>query len=202
MRIITFEGPDGVGKSTQIRILKDKLEDEGYKVYVVHFPRYDTPIGKLILSILKGESEMPAFRSMQMLYVADQLDFTSQISELKKSGYDYILLDRFDLSTIVYYCSKFNDECLLDLVKGWQKGLVEPDLTIVLINNEIISEKGLNKDLDVFEKDDDFMRTIKKMYLSISKILNSRGRNITVLNTDDNKYVTAKNIEKMINERL
>ncbi len=51
--IIAFEGMDGIGKTTQIELLKEYFNDENIKY--VHFPVYNSPTGELIKRYLKGE---------------------------------------------------------------------------------------------------------------------------------------------------
>lgn len=184
MEIISFEGPDGIGKSTQVEVAKNTLENKGYKVHTVHFPRYNTPIGSLIGDILKGEKEMPGFDAMQMLYAADQTDYKKELDRLEEEGYDYVLLDRYDLSTMVYYCSKFNDINLLPIVESWQKGIRKPDLTIVFCSSNTILDKDKYKDLDVFEEDKLFMQSIKKMYGSVAFRL-KYTRLFSIVNSDN-----------------
>ena len=54
--IISFEGPDGSGKSTQAEILYNTLKKLGLKVKLFHFPRYESPIGSLIGNVLQNEA--------------------------------------------------------------------------------------------------------------------------------------------------
>lgn len=199
MYTISFEGPDGVGKSTQVELTKKKLESKGYKVHTEHFPRYDTPIGGLIGEILRGEKEMPGFDAMQMLYAADQTDYKCKLEELEKEGYDFVLLDRYDLSTMVYYCSKFNNINLLSVVTSWQNGIIKPDLTLVFCSSSIISDKETYKDLDVFEKDELFMRTIRRTYSSVTKKLRCT-RLFGVVNSDKDIPEVSKDILDLIQE--
>lgn len=193
MEVVSFEGPDGVGKSTQVELTKKKLEEEGYKVHTEHFPRYNTPIGALIGEILKGYKEMPGFDAMQMLYAADQTDYNHELDRLEKEGYDYVLLDRYDLSTIVYYCSKFNDINLLPIVTSWQKGIRKPDLTLVFCSSNTILDKDKYKDLDVFEEDELFMQSIRKMYSNVVVRLKSL-RLFNIVNSDNTIEEVSKNV--------
>lgn len=198
MKIISIEGTDGVGKSTQSKMLLNSLEKQNYKVHFEHFPRYDTPIGKLIGKILKGEEEMPSFDAMQMLYIADQTDFKNKIKELNSQGYDYLILDRYLLSTIVYYCTKMNDLSLESTIRKWQTNIINPDITIVLLSDILITQKQDYKKLDLFEKDLKLTTNLSTNYEIISKRLMFTS-NIHTLNAKDtieNVYNSIQNILK------
>ena len=98
-RFISFEGIDGSGKSTQANLLKTKLQLDGYKVKMIHFPRYDTKIGAIIKDVLFGEIQMDNL-ALQMLYIIDQINAKKEIEEGLKEG--YVICDRYDLSTLAY----------------------------------------------------------------------------------------------------
>lgn len=54
-KLIVFEGAsDGIGKSTQIELLRKRLEDEGYIIVNHHFPTYDTYHGRPVEEYLSG----------------------------------------------------------------------------------------------------------------------------------------------------
>ena len=52
--MFAFEGGDGVGKATQTKLLVERLTGRGQKAAQYSFPRYDTPVGRLIEGMLKG----------------------------------------------------------------------------------------------------------------------------------------------------
>lgn len=197
MLIVAFEGPDGIGKSTQSELLANKLRSQGFKVYSEHFPRYETPIGGLIGDILKGNAPMPSFEAMQMLYAADQTSFSDKLFELLKEKYDYVILDRYYLSTIVYYCTKKGDKNLYPTVLGWQTGIIPPDLTIVMTSDKTINDKEKYKDLDEFEKDTQFMKNINKNYVSFAKILRG-SRPLEIVHSDGTIEEVGKRIENKL----
>lgn len=181
MIIISIEGPDGVGKSTQVDILVKHLRDKGLKVHQEHFPRYNTPIGGLIKNILDGSCSMPEFDALQMLYAADQTDFRSTIENLIKEGYDYLILDRYMLSTMVYYCSKMNNVEAYSTVMNWQGGIVNPDITIVMSSDTIITDKDKYKELDVFEKDTELMNRISQNYIRLCDVIRNNGTKVELI---------------------
>ena len=166
--IISFEGPDGSGKSTQAEILYNKLKDLGLKVKLFHFPRYESPIGKLIGNVLQDEAVNVDFTALQMLYAADQTDFKNELDELLKDGYT-IILDRYNLSTVAYYIAKTNCSIKygINTVGDWQKNIKSPDVTFIFDSKQKITERREEDTLDKFEKDNSIMNNINSVYLSL-----------------------------------
>lgn len=169
-QVITFEAIDTAGKSTQAKLLKERLEADGYKVVLFHFPMYERPIGQFIGSILTGDSVNSdtikiGNEAMQMLYVADQLDFQRELEQYKKDGY-MVILDRYDLSSIIYY-SMMPGLSLTDAIEVvyglWQRALLKPDLTIVL-DLDPYEIRRRKENLDMFEKNFDAMSKASENY--------------------------------------
>lgn len=197
--IISFEGPDSSGKSTQAKILYNKLIEIGLKVKLFHFPRYESPIGNLIGKVLQGECKI-SFESMQMLYAADQEDFSEELSNLLVNDY-IVILDRYDLSTVAYYTAKMNIDLSvgMSIVNGWQKHLINPDITFIMnINNGL--DRRDKKTLDEFEKDTEFMKNINKVYLKLANYLyNNEDRRVQVINASLTKEEIASIIGDVLN---
>lgn len=196
--IISLEGPDSSGKSTQAEILYNNMIKKGLKVKLFHFPRYESPIGSLIGKILKGHYDVP-FDSLQKLYVADQKDFELELLNLISNGY-IIILDRYDLSTMAYYIAKKN----VDLVEGiktvarWQGDLVRPDVSFIFNIENALSRRD-ESTFDLFENDKKLMSNINKVYLDISDILSIHSkRKFKIINAN----LTKEEISSIIDDTL
>jgi dTMP kinase len=98
--LIVFEGLDQSGKETQSRTLRARLEHEGHRVRALSFPEYETPIGRELRQALDGAREY-APDVMQLLYVANRLEFRSRL-ELWLNAGDVVVCDRYCASTIAY----------------------------------------------------------------------------------------------------
>lgn len=160
-RFISFEGIDGSGKSTQANLLKTKLQLDGYKVKMIHFPRYDTKIGAIIKDVLFGEIQMDNL-TLQMLYIIDQINAKKEIEEGLKEG--YVICDRYDLSTLAYTKNIISKDAE-KTIKSIQKklNLLTPDITIILgMNAEEI--KSRRKSLDKIEENIPLLNNINKTY--------------------------------------
>ena len=171
--LISIEGVDTAGKSTQAILLKDRFEKEGKKATIIHFPRYESTVGSYIGKILNDENMFNNIskKALQMLYVADQLDAQEEIERLLSEGVN-VILDRYDLSTIAYY-SMLNKEniatAISDVYHNLQFDLKKPDITFLLTleSNEIAKRK---KVLDNMEKLSN-IKEITNLYIDIKNYI-------------------------------
>lgn len=202
--LITLEGPDSSGKSTQANILKNKLIKDGYKAETFHFPRYESTIGCLIKEILDGNKTL-SFEAMQMLYVADQLSFQEEINNLLKNDC-IVILDRYDLSTLAYYIAKTGvslEEGIRDVYKKWQCKLRRPDMTFVFDSKHKITERREECTLDILEKDNVIASSINNTYLEIADTLSLiLSRSVEIVNANDTIENISNEIYKNIKKYL
>ena len=94
-----FDGPDGVGKTTQVKLVAEALERDGHAVYQTRM-NGGTPIGEALRTVYLGDYE----RSAQTdLYIAEAI-YSALVEDVakKRDQYDYILVDRSPLSVIAF----------------------------------------------------------------------------------------------------
>jgi dTMP kinase len=133
-KFITFEGGEGVGKTTQVRLLAQKLsENYGLSVYTTREPGGDE-IGEKIRDVLKAPnvSVIDPLCEALLMFAARRDHFVKLISPLLKRGY-FVICDRFYDSSLVYQgllkCVSIEDIMHL---KRITLGNFEPDLTIIV----------------------------------------------------------------------
>lgn len=99
---ITFEGPDGSGKSTQIRILKEWLEEQGCRCILSREPG-GTVISEKIRDIIldKEHREMDP-RTEALLYAAARAQHVAQVIRPALEGGTMVICDRFTDSSMAY----------------------------------------------------------------------------------------------------
>src|SRR5437016_5748144 len=99
---ITFEGNDGSGKSTQLRLLQDRLMREGYPVTVTAEPG-GTPIGIRIRRILldSANEELRPVTELLLMFASRAQNVEQVIQPALASG-RIVLCDRFTDSTLAY----------------------------------------------------------------------------------------------------
>lgn len=130
---ITFEGPDGSGKSTQIQLLADFLRRRGHEVLCTREPG-GTTIGDQIRQVLHDvtNTEMAA-RAEILLYSASRAQLVEQVilPQLAKGG--VVLCDRYADSTYAYQgYGRQLDLDILRLITRFATQELRPNLTIYL----------------------------------------------------------------------
>lgn len=130
---ISFEGPDGAGKTTQVQLLADLLAASGYRVTVTREPG-GTPLGDKIRTLLLdlANSEMCA-ETEALLYAATRAQHVSQVIAPALARGEAVISDRYADSTVVYQgaARTLNTKQLEALNNFAVKGVM-PDLTILL----------------------------------------------------------------------
>lgn len=128
--LITFEGGEGCGKSTQIRAAYQWLMSQGYGAVVTREPG-STPVGKVIREMLLDPDFEIGREAEVLLYMADR---AQHINEVIKPALDLgriVLCDRYHLSTLAYQCAArgVNEAVVTEIFSVLCMGLT-PDLTI------------------------------------------------------------------------
>jgi dTMP kinase len=144
-RFITFEGPDGSGKSTQARMLAERLRGEGRPVLESVEPG-GTPIGQQIRRILldPANKELTATSELLLMFAARAQNVEQWILPALDQG-KIVISDRFTDSSLAYQGAGrgLGSSTVLALDRIACKGLV-PDLTICV---DIDTETGLSRAL-------------------------------------------------------
>ncbi len=130
---ITFEGIEGCGKSTQLRLAAERLTAAGHGVVVTREPG-GCPIADAIRAILldAGNSTMVPMTEL-LLYGAARAQHVAEVVEPALAAGKIVLCDRFTDSTLAYqgYGRKLDRE-LIARLNTLAAGNIRPDLTIVL----------------------------------------------------------------------
>lgn len=172
---VTFEGPEGAGKSTAIAGVKEALEARGYGVLVTREPGAGE-FGRAVRQILLGGLEVIP-RAELFLFLADRAQHVaSEIRPALEQG-KVVICDRYADSTVVYqgYARGMDIGQLRDLNRLATESL-EPDLTILV---DIEPEVGLQriKDKDRLDSEPvDFHRKVRNGFLEEAKLFSGRYR--------------------------
>ncbi len=133
-RFITFEGPEGSGKSTQIRLLAEKLEQRGIGVASTREPG-GTAVGEAIRNILQHDAvdEQLCERSEVLLFTASRAQLMKRVILPSLERGEWVLCDRFIDSTMAYQgYARGMDIKTLDQINDFAVHGRKPDLTILL----------------------------------------------------------------------
>lgn len=133
-RFITFEGPEGSGKSTHVRRLAARLEGAGVKVVLTREPG-GTRTGEAIRNLLQhdaaGEPLSP--RAELLLFEASRAQLVSAVIDPALASGTWVICDRFADSSTAYqgYGRGFGVDAVLSL-NDFAVGPTVPDLTLLL----------------------------------------------------------------------
>ncbi len=140
---ITFEGPDGSGKTTQIQRLYDTLRRQGYQVLLVREPG-GTPIGDQIRAVLHDTGNVGMLPNAELLlYSASRAQLVGQMIRPALEAGMTVLCDRYAESTLAYQgYGRGLDLQALRAITDFATGGLRPDLIVYL---DIDAEEGLRR---------------------------------------------------------
>lgn len=174
-RFITFEGGEGSGKSTQIRLLADNLAAKGVRTVVTREPG-GSPGAEIVRHlVLSGVGKVLGASGEALLFAAARDDHVHNvIAPALKQG-QWVLCDRFTDSTRVYQGKLGSAD--ISLIRAMERvtiGELKPDLTIIL---DVPAEVGLARAAqrrgqeapDRFEAEDiNFHRRLRDAYRQVA----------------------------------
>jgi len=141
-QLVVFEGSEGAGKSTQLRLLSDRLAAAGIPVVPVREPG-GTPVGDAIREILLKPGNDIAPGTEVLLFLASRAELVRREIEPALKRGDVVLMDRFFLSTYAYQIAgRGLSEADVRAANCLATGGIVPDVTILL---EFPSSDGLSR---------------------------------------------------------
>lgn len=186
-KLIVIEGAcDGIGKSTQFGLLKERLEKEGKKVVYHHFPSYDLFQGEGVKQYLKGEfgslsTLSPYF--INNLYAYDRMiTWQTKLKEAYNKGY-IILLDRYTTSSLIYQSANLKqEEEKIEFIQNiedfeYEKlGLPRPDAVIFLeapfeLVKKMRQKRNENTKEDIHEQNEAYLYKVYENALFVANYL-------------------------------
>lgn len=204
---ITFEGIDGSGKSTQCNLLKDALEQKGYKVLLTREPG-GTRTAEAIRNVLLHIHEPIEAMTEVFLYCAARVEHLEKII-LPGLAEGYIVIsDRFYDSTIAYQGGGrgLGLEKMIEINKIFIEKAT-PDLTFFVDTDlSTIEERMDKKELDRIEKEGmTFMKKVRQGYLDLiasEKAKVEYNNRFNIINGDLSIEQIADLISKRVEEVL
>jgi dTMP kinase len=173
-KFITFEGGEGSGKSTQIKLLAKKIAETS-SVCVTREPGGTTSAEEIRKLLVRGKADKWSSVSELLLLFAARKDHIDKLILPALSSNKWVLCDRFVDSTYVYQgmCGKTS----LDVIKKIEKiviGQFKPELTFLINIDPKVgiqrSKRPGNKDLRYENMDIKFHNKIYKSYLKLASL--------------------------------
>ena len=171
---ITFEGPEGSGKSTHIKLLKEYLDSKGLEVEVYREPG-STDIGERIRDILLDVNSKRMSSCCELyLYLASRAQLIEEEIKPALKSSKVVLCDRFHDATLAYqiYASNMPHSAVAGFEEVVLKG-VKPQITFYL---DLEAADGLRRAASVNKKQDrleakgiDYHRRVRAGYLELAR---------------------------------
>ncbi|NCC67457.1 MAG: thymidylate kinase [Clostridia bacterium] len=173
-KLIVLDGIDGSGKSTQFRLLTERLENDGLPIKKLVFPRYGEPSSALIKSYLAGDfgknpGDVSPYAASTFFFVDRYASFKSDWGGFYKNG-GTIICDRYTTSNAIHQTAKLpvkEQEAFLDWLYDFEFRLMElpkPDLVLYMdidlktcISQMKLRQKRTNTSGDIHETHADYL---------------------------------------------
>lgn len=204
-RFITFEGGEGVGKSTHIRALAEFLGTRGIDVLLTREPG-GTLLGESVRALLQHDAggEPPLPRAEVLLFCASRAQLCEQVIRPALEDGVWVLCDRFEDSTLAYQGAGRGwriDE--LRRISRFASGGLMPDLTILLdlpaeVGSRRVRERAGVQDR-IEREDLDFHQRLRDGFLRLASEEPERMR---VVDADRGVESVKADVRRIVEELL
>ncbi len=187
-RFITFEGIEGVGKSTQVKALAAALSARGIAPVVTREPG-GTPLAEKIRALVleAGREVLPASAELLLMFAARAVHLANRIEPALRAG-RWVLCDRFTDATYAYQgAGRGVGDGVITALENFVQGERRPDLTVVLdlsvakaLERAHLRDPGAKPDRFEAERAEFFER-VRKAYLARAAANSAR---CVVINAD------------------
>ncbi len=178
---IVFEGIDGAGKSTQINLLKEWLEANGFRVETLVEPT-DSEVGKLIRRILQrpDATEDRVQKTLGLLFAADRMLIMDKLNDESK----VIISDRSFISSLAY-------QEPAEWIEVLNKYAKKPDL-LILLDLDVKKSVARTSGEDTFENEE-FLTNVRANYLNLVE-----GYTHEIINANNGVNKVSSDIKKAV----
>ncbi|MEM8865516.1 MAG: dTMP kinase [Planctomycetota bacterium] len=166
---VSFDGVDGVGKSTQLELFCRWLESLGKTVVSCRDPG-STPLGERVRDIVLHSDDATPIggRAEMLLYMAARAQLVEEVIRPALLAGSVVVADRFLLANVVYQAHAGG----LPVDEVWQVGKVatggiEPDATLLLDMDPAIADGRIERTRDRMEtRGDDYRQKVREGFLA------------------------------------
>lgn len=193
-KLITLEGPDGCGKSTQTELLSEWLESEGFEVEVTREPT-NNPLGQLIRKSLEGKIDLTV-EAEALLFAGDRALHVSEVIRPNLEIGKIVLSERYIYSSLAYQTSRGLSQ---EWVETINKPAITPDITIFIdVPPKVGSERMNNsRKSDTFDQNLELQKKVREAYKRLAE-----EKNIPIVNGKKNKDEVHEEIKAEVKRVL
>ena len=199
--LVTIEGVEGSGKSTQCLRLAERLRARGVEVVLTSEPD-GTPLGAAIRKLFEAGGPAPTPLTQAFLFMAARQQHVTEVIRPALSRGAVVLCDRYVDATMAYqgFGQGLDLETIRDL-NALATGGVVPDLTLVLDLDPAVGMTRIGgRSLDAFEKMDlAFHHRVREGYLEIAR---AEKRRVVVLRAEQDPNALHAAIVAAVDELL
>ncbi len=197
-KFIVFEGTDGSGKSTQIKLLSKYLRGKGIACTLTHEPT-DSPFGAVLRACLTGRIDADE-RAIAAMFAADRLDHvTNAVNGIEKQLSEgvSVLCDRFYFSSLAYNGGLVSAQWVAQLNAPVMQSF-RPDLTVFIDltpeeSMKRVSRRGAAERYESLES----LRRVREGYLSAFRTFGAE-ENIVIVRSEEDKETTQSHIRAAV----
>ncbi len=222
MSFLVIEGLDGSGKSTQLKLLREYLEQHAVPYRYLHFPRLEEGVyGKLVARFLRGEmgsNDQVDPYLVALIFAGDRADASETIRQWMEEG-NLVIVDRYVYSNIAYQCAKLASRDEQNRLRDWilqfefgYNQLPKPDLNLYLNVPLEFTRKQLKKtrngedraylkgERDIHEENLGFQEQVRQVYLSLQEYV----KDLKIINCTDasGNMLPPEVISKLIIQKI
>ena len=164
-RLIVFEGGDGCGKSTQARLLAERLE-----AVLTHEPGA-TELGESIRELLLHSEVEPSPVTEALLFAADRAQHVTEVLEPTLAAGRDVVCDRFVPSSIAYQAHGRGVEVqLVETLARIATGGLEADLVVLLeVDDEQVAARGESAPDNIERRDHQFRSRVRSAFRAMAE---------------------------------
>lgn len=200
--LVTFEGGEGSGKSTQLRRLEARLAARGHDSLVTREPG-GTPLGEQLRGLALDASAPPAAMTEALMIVAARAELVATVLRPALAAGRIVLCDRYADSTLAYQGGgRGLDASLLETLNRAATGGLRPDLTLLF---DLDPERGLKRRAGggptnrLDHESLEFHRRVRARYLELAR---SEPERIVVLDAAAPEGDLEEEIWRAVSSRL
>ena len=198
---ITFEGIEGSGKSTQIRMLKEALLAKQHEVIVLREPGGTILGEKVREAFLEKTIEKISVETETFLLYASRKHLDQNLLKPSLASKKFVICDRYYDATEAYQC--YGKGLSREFFQSLNKicNLSKPEMTFYIdITSEISRERISNRERDRMEAEEiDFFNKVREGYLKITEENIERIYKINGIDTIENIH---KKILQLVGEKI
>lgn len=199
---ITFEGIDGSGKTTQLRLLVNFLNQAGCEVLLTREPG-GTPVGnRLRAALLDAQEEVDPLTEL-LVFAADRAQHVRRVLRPALEAGRVVFSDRYADATRAYQGAGrgFSPELIAEIIQLATEGL-KPDLTVLFdlsVEDSTTRTRrrgnGTQRGDRLDSEDDDFHMRVREAYLQLAS---AEPERIKVVNTNQALELTQERVKEIV----